>query len=91
MIYKYSGTGKLATLIVYVNDIILIGDDVKEIEALKGRIATDFRIKDLRPMKYFIGIELLDQIRGSLSINESMCLTHLVKLGCLDARQLKPY
>ncbi|RVW43799.1 hypothetical protein CK203_074066 [Vitis vinifera] len=48
--------GKIAILIVYVDDIILISDDSLEIERLKGLLARDFEIKDLGTLKYFLGL-----------------------------------
>jgi hypothetical protein len=57
MFYKHLGIGKLAILIVYVDDIILTHADVKEIKALREWIATKFEIKDLGLVKYFLGIE----------------------------------
>ena len=53
--FKHSCEGKIAILIVYVDDIILSGDDNLEIERLKGLLAWDFGIKDLGTLKYFLG------------------------------------
>ncbi|RVW91336.1 hypothetical protein CK203_035410 [Vitis vinifera] len=39
--------GKVAILIVYVDDIVLIGDDCNELKKLKGKLAKEFEIKDL--------------------------------------------
>ncbi|KAL4360740.1 hypothetical protein GQ457_04G014980 [Hibiscus cannabinus] len=45
--YKYSETGKLTILIVYVDDIIITGDDAREIECLKEKLAMEFENKNL--------------------------------------------
>lgn len=45
-------------LIIYVDDVILIGDDVIEMERLKNTFATNFEIKDLSPLRYFPGMEV---------------------------------
>lgn len=45
-------------LIIYVDDVILIGDDVIEMERLKNTFATKFEIKDLSPLRYFPGMEI---------------------------------
>lgn len=44
---KRKSGGKMAILIVYVDDIILTGDDSEEILNLKKLLATKFEIKDL--------------------------------------------
>jgi hypothetical protein len=41
------GVGKIAVLIVYVDDIIMTGNDVDEILNLKSSLAREFEIKDL--------------------------------------------
>ena len=57
MFYKHSNEGKIVILIIYVDDIILTGDDTTELERLKKVLANDFEIKDLGPLKYFLGME----------------------------------
>ncbi|CAN1770862.1 Retrovirus-related Pol polyprotein from transposon TNT 1-94 [Linum perenne] len=61
---KHSLTGKLSILIVYVDDIIITGDDSEEITALKGQLAREFEIKDLGSLKYFLGIEVTRSNQG---------------------------
>ncbi|KAL6343079.1 hypothetical protein AAG906_017891 [Vitis piasezkii] len=50
--------GKITILIVYVDDIILTGDDVIDMERLKQKLATEFEMKDLGSLRYFLGIEV---------------------------------
>lgn len=48
MFYKHSEKGKITVLIVYVDDITLTGDDLKELAKLKTKQAEDFEIKDTK-------------------------------------------
>ena len=57
MFYKHSNEGKVAILIVYIDDIVLTGDDCNELEKLKGKLAEEFETKDLGALKYFLGME----------------------------------
>ena len=57
MFYKHSKEGKIVILIVYVDDIILTGDDIIELERLKKVLSNNFEIKDLGALKYFFGME----------------------------------
>ena len=49
---------------VSVDDIILTGDDVVEIERLKSGLAKEFEIKDLELIKYFLGMKVAHSQKG---------------------------
>lgn len=51
---KHSHDGKIYILIVYVNDIIIKGDDVQEIRNLKA----EFGVRELGNIRYFLGMEV---------------------------------
>ncbi|CAN6717067.1 unnamed protein product [Malus baccata var. baccata] len=55
--------GKLVVLI-YVDDLIITGDNESEIEALKRSLHCTFSIKDLGRLKYFLGIEMATSHKG---------------------------
>jgi len=56
---KNSTEGRIAFLIVYVDDIILTGDDLEEMDKLKKSLSTEFEIKDLGLLRYFLGMEFV--------------------------------
>ena len=58
MFIRHSQNGKIAILIVYVDDIILTGDDVLEMNRLKTSLSSTFEIKDLGSLRYFLGMEV---------------------------------
>jgi len=45
-------------LLLYVDDIILVGNDHLACQEFKDYLNTCFQIKDLGPLKYFHGIEV---------------------------------
>ncbi|XP_024031819.1 uncharacterized protein LOC112094619 [Morus notabilis] len=49
--------GKITAFIVYVDDMIVTGNDPKEMKALKEYLSKEFEMKDLGSLKYFLGIE----------------------------------
>jgi len=48
---KHSQDGKLTLLLVYVDDIIIVGYDELEKQTLRERLATQFEMKDLRKLR----------------------------------------
>ena len=51
--------GKLIALIIYVNDMIVTRNDVDERAAFQIYLSYEFDMKDLGPLKYFMGIKVL--------------------------------
>ncbi|XP_068319518.1 uncharacterized mitochondrial protein AtMg00810-like [Pyrus communis] len=70
-------SGKLVVLI-YVDDLIITCDNAFEIEALKASLHQTFAIKDLRKLKYFLGIEMETSRRG-LFLNQQKYVMDLLK------------
>eukprot|EP00261_Vitis_vinifera_P038895 XP_019080138.1 PREDICTED: uncharacterized protein LOC109123774 [Vitis vinifera] len=85
MLFKQSNDGRMTILIVYVDNIILIGDDTGEVERLKKVLATEFEVKDLGQMRYFQGMEVARSRKG-ISISQRKyvldLLTETGMLGC---------
>ena len=64
LFYWHLSNGKITILIVYVDDIILTGNDLEEMERLKDVMAREFEIKDLGPLRYFLGMEVVRSRKG---------------------------
>ncbi|KAH9796155.1 retrovirus-related pol polyprotein from transposon RE1 [Citrus sinensis] len=77
--------GKITVLIVYVDDIILTGNDIVEIKRLKKILATEFDIKDLGSLRYFLGMEVARNNTG-ISVSQRKYVIDLLKetgmIGC---------
>jgi Reverse transcriptase (RNA-dependent DNA polymerase) len=56
--------GKICILIVYVDDIVLTGNDLVEMKRLKASLAKEFEMKDLGELRYFLGIEVARSKKG---------------------------
>lgn len=58
MFYKQKN-GKKTILIIYVDDIILTRDDIEEMGRFKKVLATEFEVKNLGQIRYFLGMEVV--------------------------------
>ncbi|RVX01387.1 hypothetical protein VitviT2T_002736 [Vitis vinifera] len=67
-------------LLIYVNDILITGNDVNAIVALKQFLHSHFRIKDLGDLKYFLGIEVSRSKKG-ISISQRKYTLEILKDG----------
>ncbi|XP_031254798.1 uncharacterized protein LOC116112821 [Pistacia vera] len=51
-------------LLVYVDDIVVASDSLPCIESLKNFLNTCFKVKDLGPLRYFLGLEVARSTKG---------------------------
>ncbi|KAG8494583.1 hypothetical protein CXB51_012012 [Gossypium anomalum] len=51
--------GKVVLLLIYVDDLVITGNDEFLIKELKGILNQNFKMKDLGELKYFLGLEIL--------------------------------
>ncbi|GJZ75487.1 putative RNA-directed DNA polymerase [Tanacetum coccineum] len=79
--------GNLITcLIIYVDDMIVTGDDKEEITKLKKYLFTEFEMKDLGRLKYFLGIEVLRSKQGIFMCQKRYILDLLAETGIIDCK-----
>ncbi|WMV30543.1 hypothetical protein MTR67_023928 [Solanum verrucosum] len=77
-------TQGIVLLILYVDDMIITGDDTAGISEVKEFFSTNFEMKDLRSLNYFLGIEVLTYDNG-ISLSEVKYATDLLsKAGIGD-------
>ncbi|GJU86702.1 putative RNA-directed DNA polymerase [Tanacetum coccineum] len=74
------------SLLVYVDDIVVIGNDINEINAVKEFLKTKFLIKDLGKLKYFLGIEVLESKTRLCLTQRKYCLELLSEFGMLGCK-----
>ncbi|GJX25295.1 putative RNA-directed DNA polymerase [Tanacetum coccineum] len=59
-LYTKSENDVFLALLIYVDDIVVTGNNVSEIKKFKDFLRTKFMIKDLGKLKYFLGIKVID-------------------------------
>ncbi|RVW44659.1 Retrovirus-related Pol polyprotein from transposon RE1 [Vitis vinifera] len=85
---KKSHTGKMAILIVYVDDIILSGNDMEELQNLKKYLSEEFEVKDLGNLKYFLGMEVARSRKGIVVSQRKYILDLLKETGMLGCKPI---
>nr|XP_016505258.1 PREDICTED: uncharacterized mitochondrial protein AtMg00810-like [Nicotiana tabacum] len=83
--YAMRSTSSTVFLNVYVDDIILTGDDPQEISSLKMFLDEQFKIKDLGFRNYFLGIEILYDTSGVLLHHKKFYFELITEYGCSAA------
>src|SRR4051812_32471041 len=75
-IYKKVSGSSVAFLILYVDDILLIGNDIEFLDSIKGYLNKNFSMKDLGGATYILGIKIYK--------DRSRCLIRLLMSTYLD-------
>lgn len=60
---KKSAQG-ITLILIYVDDMLITGDSLKQIQETKDALQSAFKIKDLRELRYFLGIEFARSDKG---------------------------
>nr|GEV68582.1 putative reverse transcriptase, RNA-dependent DNA polymerase [Tanacetum cinerariifolium] len=79
--------GKLITcLIIYVDDMIITGNDEEEMTRLRTNLFKKFKMKDLGILKYFLGIEVLRSKQGIFICQKKYVLDLLAETRMIDCK-----
>ena len=75
----------IAFLIVYVDDILLIGNDIEFLDSVKGYLNQSFSMKDLGEASYILGIKIYrDRSRRIIGLPQSTYLDKVLKKFKMD-------
>ncbi|XP_026445687.1 uncharacterized protein LOC113346359 [Papaver somniferum] len=87
--FFHSKAGVKMILLVYVDDIILVGNSDSNLTSFISTLKTQFALKDLGPLSYFLGIEpKLDTSTNSLLLTQNKYSIELLKK--FDMLECKP-
>lgn len=82
------GTAFLA-VIVYVVNVLMVGNSLSTVEIVKQSIHDDFTIKDLGEIRFFLGIEVCCTSTGFMISQHNFLLDFLRDTGLSGSKPAK--
>ena len=77
-LFVYSKGSSTTYMLVYVDDIIITGNNPSLIKQLISKLNTFFFLKDLGSLDYFLGIEVKHQSDGSIVLTQGKYIRDLL-------------
>jgi hypothetical protein len=71
----------IVVIIIYVDDLIITGDNDADIFDLKKLLKQKFEMKDLGELHYFLGIEVIQSLKGIWLLQKQYALNKLSEYG----------
>ena len=87
--YRHSPSKGSIYLVVYVDDIIITGQDHDGIAQLKNHLFGHFQTKDLGKLRYFLGIEVAQSKEGVVICQRKYALDILEEAGMSNAKPVE--
>jgi hypothetical protein len=79
-VYKKASGSSVVFLILYVDDILLIGNDIPMLEAAKTSLKNSFSMKDLGEAAYILGIKIYrDRSKSLIGLNQDTYIDKVLK------------
>ena len=75
-------------LLLYVDDMIITGDDLSGIQKLKDFLSQQFEMKDLGHLNYFLGLEITHSTDGLYIIQAKYASELLSRAGLTDSKTI---
>ncbi|KAE8676439.1 hypothetical protein F3Y22_tig00111614pilonHSYRG00169 [Hibiscus syriacus] len=85
-LFVKANEGKLAIVLVYVDDLIITGDDEAEILQTKENLSVRFQMKELGQLKHFLGLEVDRTHEGIFLCQQKYAKDLLKRFGMLECK-----
>lgn len=84
----YSAVPIFLCVSMYVDNLIITRNDLGALQLFKAHLSTYFHMKDLSPLKYFLGIEEARSKQGIYFCQRKYAMDILSNVGLLGAKYL---
>ena len=89
-LYVLKSDKGIVVITIYVDDLIVGGDNEEEIEHVKSLLKQKFDMKDLGELRYFLGIEVIRVPEGIWLSQQQYALDMLSKYGMAGCKPAIP-
>jgi hypothetical protein len=78
----------IVVIVIYVDDLIIIGNSDVDIFDLKKLLKQKFEMKDLGELRYFLGIEVIQSPKGIWLLQRQYALNKLSEYGMIGCKPI---
>lgn len=90
LLFTKFNNDQFTVVLIYVDDLLLVGNNMNEIIKLKVLLNEKFSIEDLGNLKYFLGFEIAPSSRGILVCPREYNLDLLQETSLVGAKPATP-
>lgn len=87
-LYVQKSDRGIVIIMIYVDDLIVGGDNLDDIEHAKDLLKKEFGMKDLGDLRYFLGIEIIHTPKGIQLSQQQYVLDMLSKCGMPNCKPI---
>lgn len=87
-LYVLKTNSGIVIVTIYVDDLIIGGDHMADVDHVKGLLRSQFDMKDLGELRYFLGIEVIRTKQGIWLSQRKYALDMLQKYGMADCKPI---
>jgi hypothetical protein len=89
-LYYRSNGGEVLYVAVFVDDLIISGSSLKAVNKFKSELKDTYSMKDLGEIKYCLGIEVKQEVRGKIKLTQSKYINDILKRFGMSASHSEP-
>ena len=89
MFIKTSKERKILIVSLHVDDLIFIGNDLSMFDEFKSSMTCEFDMSDLENVRYFLGVEVLQNTDGIYISQKKYVLNVLKKFGMEESNSVQ--
>ena len=88
-VFMNDGANGKIIIVLYVDDLIIIGDNDEFVQKIKHNMSNEFEMKDLGELKYFLGIEVIKCINGWMLSQKKYMVDMLKEFSMYDCKPMQ--